>query len=71
MKVLLVLLLGVCLSGCQTFDRTKATCRILLAPHICDAVDIVGAVVSDVRDASGVMLPKRDKSVPAADAVDR
>ena len=69
MKWLVVPLLGVlCLSGCRTFERLEASCGILLAPHICEAVSIVRAAGEDVRDASGVILPERDESEPAADA---
>ncbi len=51
MKFLLVVLLSSLAFGCNTLNRVAPLCRVILAPDLCEAVDVVSDVVEDTREA--------------------
>lgn len=58
--LLVVILLTVPLLACNTLNRVAPLCRVLLAPDLCDAVDVVSDVVEDTREAIDVVTGEEE-----------
>lgn len=55
MRFALILLASLSL-GCATLNRFEPLCKVALSPQVCEALDVFGDLVTDVREAGDLVM---------------